>query len=352
MLRTLPEAVPGPAQLYDDNGLINAGGGGGAGVVGDQVIQFMQGPHAGADGIAHLKLTLANFQQVPPVVVGAPNPGAWNFSFSLKVQPAIPLSLSPKFTSVGSWKVTVEKFEATPSVIHLRAVVDGPSPIDVHSEAFVVLDGNGSPLNGASGSTAAISAKSTRVDEAWVRPAGEEVYQLQVKAGGTYTSDKVMIAEQPSPSGAKGAKGKPLTPLDFPSAAEALIFGGAMNDHITTGRPQSCGGGSGGSGSLFQFATYFQHQEAWYYVSFTTDPSVQQYRGPGTYTAKAWLAPVSPLGPADPTFAGTVHLTITSDSGLHEGNLQGTLRWADDPNQTVGVSGKWTCMPGSELGPA
>ena len=43
---------------------------------------------------------------------------------------------------------------------------------------------------------------------------------------------------------------------------------------------------------------------------------------------------------------------ITSDSGLHEGNVNGTLHWTDDQKQTVTVGGKWTCMPGRELGPA
>ena len=355
ILRSLPAGQP-MVQISDDSGPINSGYGEANGAIGDLVVSYMQPPRAGADGVAHLGVTVSNFVQGPPAV-GSANSGVWSFSVSLKIQPATPLTLSPTLTSVGSWKVTVEKFELTPSVVHLRAVVDGPSSIDVNQNAFALLDDAGNPINVAGASFVPKGGqKSTQVDMSWGRVLRATTYRLQVKGGGsTYTSGPASFAAPPAPASspsAKGGKGQALTPLDFPAAAESLNFGDAMSGHISTGRPQSCGAGSGGSGQLFSFATYFQINQVWYWLSFSTDPTIQQYHGPGTYSVKASLAPVSPLGPTEPTFVGSALLVITSDSGLHEGNVNGTLHWTDDQKQTVTVSGKWTCMPGRELGPA
>jgi len=358
ILRSLPAGQP-IVQISDDSGPINSGYSEANGVIGDLVVSYMQPPHAGADGVAHLNVTVSSFVQGPPFppAVGSTNSGVWSFSVSLKIQAAIPLTLSPTLTSVGSWKVTVEKFELTPSVVHLRAVVDGPSSIDVNQNAFTLLDDAGNAINVAGASFVPKGGQNaTQVDMSWGRVARATTYRLQVKNGGaTYTSGPASFAAPPTPASspsAKGGKGQALTPLDFPAAAESLNFGDAMSGHISTGRPQSCGAGSGGSGELFSFATYFQINQVWYWLSFSTDPTAQQYHGPGTYSVKASLAPVSPLGPTEPTFLGTALLVITSDSGLHEGNVNGTLHWTDDQKQTVTVGGKWTCMPGRELGPA
>src|SRR5581483_4656132 len=62
VFRTLPEAQAGLAQVYDDRGLINAGGGGGDGSIGDSVYVLDQGPHGGSDGIAHLRVSVPFLQ--------------------------------------------------------------------------------------------------------------------------------------------------------------------------------------------------------------------------------------------------------------------------------------------------
>jgi hypothetical protein len=123
---------------------------------------------------------------------------------------------------------------------------------------------------------------------------------------------------------------------------------------ITTGHPQSCGSGSGGSGgTLYSFATYFQGQAGvplWYYLSVTTDP-VGQYRGPGTYPAHAIVAPVGADGPAAPIFDGQVQLTVKADRGVQGGSVDGVLRWVDDPTSSIDLGGDWSCQFGPQLGP-
>ncbi len=183
ILRSLPPGQP-MVQISDDSGPINSGYGEANGVIGDLVVSYMQPPRAGADGVAHLGVTVSNFVQGPPAV-GSANSGVWSFSVSLKIQPAIPLTLSPTLTSVGSWKVTVEKFELTPSVVHLRAAVDGPSSIDVNQDAFTLLDDAGNPINVAGASFVPKGGqKSTQVDMSWGRVFRATTYRQQSQRQG------------------------------------------------------------------------------------------------------------------------------------------------------------------------
>src|SRR2546429_346985 len=130
-----------------------------------------------------------------------------------------------------------------------RAVVDGPSSIDVNQNAFALLDDAGNPINVAGASLVPKGGqKSTEVDMSWGRVFRATTYRLQVKGGGaTYTSGPASFAAPPTPASspsAKGGKGQALTPLDFPPAGGALNFGPALSGHISTGRPQPCGAGS------------------------------------------------------------------------------------------------------------
>jgi hypothetical protein len=150
--------------------------------------------------------------------------------------------------------------------------------------------------------------------------------------------------------GGKGGKAHPPSPTDFPAAQQSLNLQGAIMGNVSTANPQSCGDGYETSGSMFAFEAYFQSNGAWYYVSFHTDSTIEKYHGPGTHKARAALSPVSPLAATSPTFEGTPQLTITTDTGLHRGSVNGTLGWTDDPNQIVRVSGTWTCMSGQGPG--
>jgi hypothetical protein len=350
VFRTLPDAGAPQVHVSDDGGAINAAYFGARGVVGDQVVGLQRGPHVSAGAIAHLTATVTGFAQL-----GSPkiDSGSWTFSAALPVQQPAALSLTPRLTSVGTWKVNVEAFELTPSVIHLRALVSGTEPSGITDSTAVLVGPDGSPVKPLTLDPVAAGSNQTRLDATWIRPAAAASDQLQVNGGGGQYSTHVLIPAPPALDSGKPGKGQPLTPLSFPPASEALDVQGAINDHITSGRPQSCGSGSGPDGKrIYVFATYFQSSDVWYYISFSTDPAKLLYQGPGTYTVKAWLSPVAMLGPTDPMFIGSAQLTVISDTRLQSGRVVASLGWTDDPQQKVLISGSWTCMFSSELGPA
>ncbi len=350
ILRTFPAAGVPIVKVSDGKGPIDAVARGADGVAGDQIVDLDQAPHAGSDGMAHLNVTVTGFAQDPGPQVS----GTWDFAFAIPIQPASSLPFQPALTSVGSWKVTVEAFDLTPSVIHLRARFDGASTADVVSGVHL-LDASGAEIHAARLPNPVANGPGNRFDWTWPRPVDAATYHFQIVSGeAQYRTDIAIQAAPPLVSG-KGAKGHPLGPTDFPAASQSLTLQGVMTDHIATGHPQSCGAGFGPSGAIFAFATYFESRGSWYYMSFYTDPAVEQYHGPGTYKARATLGPNSLLGGTSPMFTGTPQLTVTSDSGLfalHQGSVTGTLGWTDDTSQTVTISGTWTCKPGQELGPA
>lgn len=177
-----------------------------------------------------------------------------------------------------------------------------------------------------------------------------------VACGGTSTGSGTLAGEtrsspmppaaSPPPQTGKGAQ----SPEDFPPAAQSLSFGGQLTAQVSNGRPNSCGWGTGPTGPEFGFGVYFQDGGAWYLFSLSTDALVQPYRGPGTYSAKAWLERVDPgTGPMVARCEGTVQLVVTADTHPDTGTVSGTVR--DGSGRMVTVSGGWTCVPGPSLGP-
>ena len=140
------------------------------------------------------------------------------------------------------------------------------------------------------------------------------------------------------------------SPGDFPPAAQSLSFGGPLAAQVSNGRPNSCGWGTGPTGPEFGFGVYFQRGDAWYLFSLSTDATVQPYRGPGTYSAKAWLTHVDPqTGPARFDYQGIVQLVVRADTAPDSGTVAGSV--SDASGRTVTVNGGWTCTPGRNLGP-
>jgi hypothetical protein len=352
VFRTLPDAGSPQLQVSDDEGSINAGYFGARGSAGDQIVSFQQGPHVATGKVAHLTITITGFAQ------SSATPGTWSFSAALPVQSANALPLTPNLTSVGTWKVTVEAFELTPSVVHLRALVYGTAPSGVTNSTAALVAADGTPIKPLTIDATVAGSNQTRLDETWARPAGAASDQLEVNGGGGHYSANVSIPAPPTfGDNGKPGKGQPVTPLSFPEATESLDFGGALNDHIASGHPQSCGSATGPSGRIYAFATYFQSDGAWYYVTFYTDPAAQQYHGLGTYPVRASLSPISIVGSTEPMFTGTAQLTVTSEGGnqfggLQNGSVSGSLSWTDDPQQKLNISGTWTCRFSLELGPA
>lgn len=152
----------------------------------------------------------------------------------------------------------------------------------------------------------------------------------------------------PSTAAFNQPKGQPLSPVDFPAAPQSLSFSGNLNASVSSGRPQSCGFGSGPDNFMvFSYALYFQVGSSWYRFGADTDYGSGPYYGPGTYSARGSLDPIDGTGPR---YQGRVQLVVRSDQPPDAGTVDGTLTTLDGGR--VKVTGGWTCSPGPELGPA
>lgn len=355
--RTLPTAGFPNVSVYDDTGFLNASSSAGPASFGDDFFVLDTGPHPGSDGTAHLTATIDTFDSATPGSVQMER-GPWTFNFRLPLAGSTRLALNPALTSVGHWKFTVEAMELTPTQIHFQAVIDGAAVEDVKNDTVTLLDAAGGQVQPVTWSAAttvpksqigSVPPRSTRVNISWNRPPIASKYTLVIQGGGaTYRGQLSVPAPAPASGGKKGA---PPAPTDFPVASEQLGIDGAFSAGILSGHPTACGSGTGPDGTVFAFATYFQVDQAWYLIAFTTDPTVGQYRGPGTYPVKATIYP---LGGA-PIFDGTARLTVTSDKrpGPQTGSVSGTLTWTGAATHpiTVTVGGNWNCTWSQQLGP-
>ena len=64
--RTMPAGGFAAFQVYDQQGLLNAGGGGGLSSVGDQWAVLDMGPRVASDGLTHLTVTMFDIGSAPP----------------------------------------------------------------------------------------------------------------------------------------------------------------------------------------------------------------------------------------------------------------------------------------------
>lgn len=161
---------------------------------------------------------------------------------------------------------------------------------------------------------------------------------------GDPTAEKSALAAEMSET---TSDGMPVFATRFPVAPQSLGFSEDIKAQVASGRPQSCGFAVGPDNvQFFEFATYFQAQGRWYFLTLDTDKASRPYRGPGSYDGTASLTPTIGSGPR---YRGGVHLTVARDSAPDSGSVSGTLSGSEG---TVTISGQWTCSPGGELGPA
>jgi hypothetical protein len=353
--------IPPTISISDDQGLINASSSTGGGLPDEYFFSLDAGPRPGSDGIANLTVTVPGFSPNGPADGSQPAPGEWVFSLALKVQPSVTIGAVPSQFDLGSWKVTTEAAEVTPSVIHVQTLINGATVADVASTTVVLLDSSGTRVNPVV-STAAVTVpkeqlnstndKITRVNYQWLRPAAGGTYQLQFSGGGGARTININV-DPPDPNAkvrclkpatcAIGAG--PPTPTDLRMAPESLTLDGFLTGTFTSGPNQCSIVGGPDTGQWFGFGTYFQVDGVWYSLAIRSGPNLRQYSGPGTYTAIAWL-----YGPTQRLYAGTVSLTVTADHypGPYRGSVHGTLDRVGTTTQQphLSVSGTWTCTPG------
>jgi hypothetical protein len=189
--------------ISDDLGLINAPGSGWGGRDGYEGHIVLQGPHSGPDGLAHLHVRIVDvgvpvfFRPTPTtgIVPASPNPvspspDVWDFSFDVKVQPAIPLTMRTPLTSVGAWQFTVEMFELTPASIYFQGLVSDATGFDPFS-SITLLDKAGNPPSGGGGyygPEADTPGSPMRFKILWARPAYATTLQLRISYGSSAAS--------------------------------------------------------------------------------------------------------------------------------------------------------------------
>jgi hypothetical protein len=145
-------------------------------------------------------------------------------------------------------------------------------------------------------------------------------------------------------------KGGPQRPTDFAPSPQTLVFSGSLAQQVSSGRPNSCGWGGGPTGPEFGYGLYFQIGQDWYLFSTSTDATIEPYKGPGTYSAHAWLWSTTPGELNALGYQGTVQLVVATDRPPDTGTVSGSLQ-STNASAPVVVNGGWTCTPGPQLGP-
>jgi hypothetical protein len=180
------DAQPPFVPLTDDQGELNASGGGGPTGTGDFVWHVDAGPRVGADGIAHLKagvrLDLPKLPQGTTVAQLEP----LVLKFDLRVHKSTLLPVGAPF-HLGRWTVTIKTLEVTPATIHLDALFEGASSDDLlgpsHLDLITVLDETCAPLRPVAGGTT-IASGGYDVHFQWMRPPSAATYQLRFHGNG------------------------------------------------------------------------------------------------------------------------------------------------------------------------
>jgi len=183
--------------VSDDQGMINAGSSAGPvrspGVRSDYYVAFDDGARSGADGLAHLAITIGHLTRWTPA--GGSVDGNWTFNATLPVQPGRAVAAPSPF-KLGAWKVTIERLELTPTVVHLQTLVNGASPVAIGgpgNAAFVELvDAAGVPVRSLGGGASItvpkqqvnpVNYQNARTYDTWLRPPAG-TYRLRFQGGG------------------------------------------------------------------------------------------------------------------------------------------------------------------------
>jgi hypothetical protein len=355
--------IPPTISISDDHGLINASSSTGGGLPDEYFFSLDAGPRPGADGIANLTVTVPGFTPNGPADGSQPAPGEWAFSLALKVQPSVTIGAVPNQFDLGSWKVTTEAAEVTPSVIHIQTVINGALATDVVSTTVVLLDSSGTPVNQIVTSAAVTVPKQqlnstndniTRVNDQWRRPAAGGTYQLQFSGGGgertiNFSVDRAvgLLRERSlccDPNGKLPVKGEGLgfKPTHLPDAPESLTLDGFLTTTITSGRNQ-CGIG-GGSGTSIYFGTYFSGGWGVVLVSCQIGSKREAVQRTGNLHSERMALRANPK-------ALRGHRPDHRDRyypSPFRGSVQGTFDRVGTTTQQphLSVSGTWTCKPG------
>ena len=183
--------------VSDDQGMINAGSSSGPvrspGVRSDYYVALDDGARPGADGLAHLSIAIGHLTRWTST--GGSVDGNWSFNVALTVQPGQALPAPNQFR-LGAWKVTIERLELTPTVVHLQTLVNGASPETIggppNTDFVELVDDAGVPVKSLGGGASItvpkqqvnpVNYQNARTYNTWSRPAAG-TYRLRFQGGG------------------------------------------------------------------------------------------------------------------------------------------------------------------------
>ena len=183
--------------VSDDQGMINAGSSAGPvrspGVGSDYYVALDDGARPGPDGLAHLGITIGHLTRWTPA--GGSVDGNWSFNVALTVQPGQALPAPNQFR-LGAWKVTIERLELTPTVVHLQTLVNGASPVAMggprNTDFVELVDAAGHPVKDMGGGASItvpkqqvnpVNYQNARTYNTWLRPAAG-TYRLRFQGTG------------------------------------------------------------------------------------------------------------------------------------------------------------------------
>jgi hypothetical protein len=190
------QGTPNPPTLTEDvEGWLNSASGGlpviPAIPAGDYVIYFSSGFQAMAGRTAHIKATWRLGTNGPP---GLNDPGV-TMAFSLHVFTSTPLQAPHQF-QLGKWQVAIRVLEATPAVIHVRAVFVGATFDDIPLgpiEPITMLDEAGKSLRPVSGGGGPTDPQGAALEMQWMRPIPAGTYHLNFQLPGATHSVTVNV---------------------------------------------------------------------------------------------------------------------------------------------------------------
>jgi hypothetical protein len=164
---------------------------------GYQYFEHIRAPHAKADGIAHLTITIVDPYD-PNLIQASParrDYGNWNFSIDLAVKPAIQLPVQ-RVIPLGAWQLNVQTFQLTPSFIYFDARMYGDLNLGVIQDQWqtwaVLLDPSGKKVVYFIGEGGGVKAP-VNLTWWWPRPDYATTYTLRIAARGVQYTTTVLI---------------------------------------------------------------------------------------------------------------------------------------------------------------
>ncbi|GAC1613398.1 MAG: hypothetical protein NVS9B1_21920 [Candidatus Dormibacteraceae bacterium] len=338
-------------QLTDEQGIVNAAASGGRGLPGDTWLAVAAGLRSPPGTTASGTFVIGDLK--PSSATPDPAAGNWRFAFSVPVQLADQLAVERADFQLGSWRVLIQSFRATPASLHLSTVITGAAPGALGPEGLTLTDPAGNVLAPSiSGSAVTVpkqaltpaNGQNSSVSYYWPRPAAGGEYTLHFAGGGGTRDIRVLVPA--TTSGWDGGKGAPSAVGSWPAD---LTLTGPVSGHIDSVAVSLCAGGMPGSATGYR--TVLRAPIAGTVVTIQLALFAPDYSGPGTYPAYRDFGNGGGEGVTVAVEGGDYYAQIPSTGGagsftIRPGGGSGTfdgVRLKGNSGGELTLTGSWSC---------